>query len=419
MPSDYSDGNPLETNDINMDDVAYCYFNPETAGGPKLLKVTHDKFHRLSHYVSSALLDLRKKDRMYLCLPLYYANTMFSGFGAVVLSGSSMFLSRDFSESKFISEIREYGASWFAYSGSMCNSLMDQKVMIDDHENPITKCVGSGLRADIWVKFKQRYGIDKVGEFYGADEGYGWFFNLLNKDKTVGFCTRNHMIAKYDFIENRVVTGYGGWCRKSKKYETGVLLVEIDEETFLNIDCDRNSKFVHNVLRRGDCYFNTGDLLRRVDVGFSFLLNHYEFVGRVEDYCRWKGANISTIEVSGAIDSVDSVEYCCVYGVAIPGTNERAGMAAIVSTDSELDLDGLSRHINENIPHYARPVFLRELRGVGEKRTMRIESEVLKYEAFHPNSAGDPVFILRPGAENYQLLDAELYQDLISGVAKC
>jgi len=31
--------------------------------------------------------------------------------------------------------------------------------------------VGNGLRADIWAQFQERFGIARIGEFYGATEG--------------------------------------------------------------------------------------------------------------------------------------------------------------------------------------------------------------------------------------------------------
>ncbi len=47
-----------------------------------------------------------------------------------------------------------------------------------------------------------------------------------------------------------------------------------------------------------------------------------------------------------------------VYGVAVPGRDGRAGMAAVVAKDN-LNLTALRDHLARELPEYARPVFLR------------------------------------------------------------
>ena len=61
-----------------------------------------------------------------------------------------------------------------------------------------------------------------------------------------------------------------------------------------------------------------------------------QFVDRLGDTFRWKGENVSTTEVENMVceyhhRSLESV----VYGVEIPNTNGRAGMAAITLVDGE------------------------------------------------------------------------------------
>ena len=93
---------------------------------------------------------------------------------------------------------------------------------------------------------------------------------------------------------------------------------------------------MHDVFSKGDSYFNTGDLVR--NIGFR----HAQFVDRLGDTFRWKGENVSTTEVENMLTEYDKIIEAVVYGVEIPNTNGRAGMAAITlqpgSTLDEQDL---------------------------------------------------------------------------------
>src|SRR3546814_8215299 len=68
--------------------------------------------------------------------------------------------------------------------------------------------------------------------------------------------------------------------------------------------------------------------------------------------------NVSTNEVSEAISVFPGIKEANVFGVSIPGTDGRAGMAAIVC-DPGLDLVKLHAHIVKELPDYARPLFIR------------------------------------------------------------
>ena len=61
--------------------------------------------------------------------------------------------------------------------------------------------------------------------------------------------------------------------------------------------------------------------MRRDEQGYFY------FVDRIGDTFRWKGENVATSEVSEAICAFPGIKEANVYGVAIPGTDGRAGMA--------------------------------------------------------------------------------------------
>jgi solute carrier family 27 fatty acid transporter 1/4 len=74
---------------------------------------------------------------------------------------------------------------------------------------------------------------------------------------------------------------------------------------------------------------------------------------------RWRGENVSTIEVESVISSVLEQADSVVYGVDVPGVEGKAGMAAIVEEAGKFDLERFLNRIRAELPAYAIPLFIR------------------------------------------------------------
>ena len=147
------------------------------------------------------------------------------------------------------------------------------------------------------------------------------------------------------------------------------------------------AKILRDVFKPGDAWFRTGDLLKRDARGY------YYFVDRIGDTFRWKGENVSTTEVAETISAFPGVLEATVYGVAVPGHDGRAGMAALVVDNvAEFDLAGLHAAIAERLPAYARPLFLRFRPKLDLTGTFRPRKVELVAQGFDPERGGDPVY---------------------------
>jgi len=76
-------------------------------------------------------------------------------------------------------------------------------------------------------------------------------------------------------------------------------------------------------------------------------------------YFRWRGENVSTTEVEAVVSNMVQLKDAVVYGVEIPGTEGRAGMAAIHDPQEEVDMSELARAIQIELPSFSRPLFVR------------------------------------------------------------
>ena len=75
------------------------------------------------------------------------------------------------------------------------------------------------------------------------------------------------------------------------------------------------------------------------------------------DTFRWRGENVSTVEVENTISSRLNSKEVVVYGVEINGQEGRAGMASLMTLD--VDIKQLGEHLKKDLPAYAKPLFLR------------------------------------------------------------
>jgi len=414
----------IDSTHIRISSTAFYIFTSGTTGLPKAAKVSHRRFLLAAGMSAKYLLRIDKKDRMYNCLPLYHGTGLMIGLGAAFTVGASSVLKRKLSVSQFWEDIKTTNCTSFVYIGEFIRYLMAAPAGAEDHKNGIRSIVGNGLRPDIWMDFKKRFQITRIGEFYGASEGNGGFANVFNKDSTVGVPTAPSKIIGYDVETDEILRDANGFCTEMPKGEPGLLIIEVTEksefEGYTNQEATEK-KLLRNVFIDGDKYFNTGDLMKTVDVGFAFFQPHFQFVDRVGDTFRWKGENVSTNEVGEIINQYPSIEFANVYGVEIPQTDGKAGMAALILKngikEQDLDIEKLSDHINKNLPPYARPIFIRLLSELPTTSTHKMQKNELKKEGFHLPGITETVLVKRPGEANYSRLETEFYDKIIEGKA--
>jgi len=412
-------GNPSREREPAGHDPCYYIFTSGTTGLPKAAIMSHGRWFKAAYGFGQMGLALRPGERIYICLPLYHNNALTVAFGSAVLAGASVVLRRRFSASAFWDDVRATGADCFIYIGEMCRYLYNRPARAEDADNPVTKIIGNGLRPDIWQEFKQRFAIPRVVEFYAASEGNAAFVNVFNQDCTIGTTTSPHALVAYDVDNDEILRDARGRCRRAARGEPGLLLTRITPKFAFDGYVDRDAserKVVRDAFRKGDAWFNTGDLVRRVRVrGLARLTPHYQFVDRVGDTFRWKGENVSTTEVAEILNEFDQVRFSNVYGVQVPGAEGRAGMAALALDCPVEAFDGhaFARHVENSLPVYARPVFVRLIPDLDVTDTFKLKKGRLRERSYHPD--GDAVLYYRSDAGGYVPLDESIIERIDAG----
>lgn len=394
-------------------DTAIYLFTSGTTGLPKAAPGSHNKF--LKAYGGFGLMSLSMKpdDVFYCTLPLYHGTGLVVCWGSVLAGGSAFALRRKFSASAFWDDVRRYDATVFGYIGELCRYLLNQPASAQDRNHRLTKMIGNGLRPSIWSEFKERFGIESIAELYASSEGNIGFSNFLNQDNTVGLSTAPYKLVKFHDGTRDPIRDEKGFMQKVPKGEPGLLIGEITKkwsfEGYTQKEATEKS-ILRDAFKKGDSWFNTGDVLK--EIGYR----HLQFVDRMGDTFRWKGENVSTNEVENIIDGSGMVEEAIVYGVEIPKTNGKAGMVTLVPNSDNFDVNKLLAYLQENLPFYAVPVFVRVTDAIEKTGTFKYRKVDIQKAAYGLDRLGEDVFACLPKTKEYTLLTPELVSDIDSGV---
>lgn len=383
---------------IRARQTAFHIFTSGTTGLPKASVMSHYRWLKAMHGLGGLGVRLRSDDVLYCALPLYHNNALTVSLGAVLSSGACLAVGRAFSASHFWDDVATNRATAFAYIGELCRYLLAQPAKPSDADNRVRLMVGNGLRPEIWHEFTTRFGIGRVVEFYGASEGNIGFVNAFNAPATAGVCPLPYKVVAVDPDTGQVVRDGRGRLVPVAAGQAGLLVAKVTARTPFDGYTDpgaSESKLIRGAFRDGDTWFNTGDLVR--EQGWW----HIAFVDRLGDTFRWKGENVATTEVEAALAQVPWVQDAAVFGVAVPGTDGRAGMAALaVRPGQSFDGAGLAEALRQRLPAYAVPLFARVVPALEVTATFKHRKTELVKLGYAPER-GTEVYVLRAGYEPF------------------
>ena len=376
-------------------DLALLIYTSGTTGLPKAARVTHVRAGLYMRGFAGAT-GARASDRIYVALPMYHAVGGLCAMGAALLNGASVALRESFSATHFWGDIVAERATMFVYIGELCRYLVNQPPHPSERAHGLRLAFGNGLARDVWASLEDRFGVPRILEFYGATEGNVSLFNFDGKRGALGRVAPylsflfQIALARFDPESQAPVRGPDGLCIRAADEEVGECLGVIARgartEYAGYVDrAESDKKVLKDAFRAGDRWFLTGDLMTRDRDGYFY------FVDRVGDTFRWKGENVSTSEVAGAMLAAPGVREAVVYGVTVPHQDGRAGMAALV-VDEGFDLAALRTRVEAALPAYAQPLFLRLTPALAVTGTFKPRKQAFIAEGFDPAAIGDPLF---------------------------
>lgn len=396
---------PYPLNPGFADDTAMLIFTSGTTGLPKPVKITNRRWC-LAGLASAAGGNLKPRDTIYCCLPLYHASAMLIFVAGAIIGGSRLAISPRFSASTFWNDVRKYGVTVVGYIGEMCRYLISLPENEKDYQHSVRLFMGNGMQKNVWETVLNRFKPSQIIEFYASTEGNMILANLNGKKVgSVGrpvYDPRRIVLVQYDTINGKLVRDRNGKVIPCKTNETGVLIARIDKSHpvgYFDGYLDENETkrtIINHVFSPGDAWFVSGDLLQRDKDG------DYWYVDRIGDTFRWKSENISASLVENVLLEVPFVANVAVYGVKLPNREGRIGVAALeIKHGLMFNGQGLFDHVCKHLSKASRPRVIRIVSKLHTTETMKVIKYNLQNQGINPMEIKDSLYRYAESSKNY------------------
>ncbi|KAE8377634.1 hypothetical protein BDV26DRAFT_281694 [Aspergillus bertholletiae] len=371
--------------------------------------------------------------RIYSPLPLFHGTAFFTGLCYSVGNAGTLCLRRKFSATQFWKDVHDSKATRILYIGELCRYLLSTPPSPYDQDHSCIVASGNGLRGEIWERFRQRFAVPEIREFYRSTEGVAKFDNHgvgawgAGKIGFLGpirrFFEDDVFIVKYDTeTEMPHRDPKTGFCIRARLGEEGEAIGRVRSRglltEYLHNEDATEKKLLRDVFQKGDLFQRTGDLVVQEEEGWI------KFQDRVGDTFRWKGENVSAGEVRDHICRIPSVHDAVVYGVKLQGYDGQAGAAGVTLEDpsaaveSEFMQNFYRELKKKGVPSYALPRLVRLTEKVATGVTFKQAKGDLAKKGWDPRGdwKGDKLYWLN--GKTYEKLDERSWSSIENGQAK-
>ena len=385
--------------DPDADTLWGLIFTSGTSAAPKAVICTQRRFMVTGNRMGM-IMDLGPDDVGYVCMPLFHSNALMVGWAPSIVHAASVGLARKFSASRWLGDVRRYGATYFNYTGKPLAYLLATPEHPDDADNTLRVAFGNEGSPEVVDAFSRRFGVDVI-DAYGATEGGV----AVDRDAE----ERAGALGKVAEAV-RVVDDDGTELPRARFDDEGRLL-NADEcvgeivntagagpfEGYYN-NPDANER----TLRFG--WYWTGDLGYLDDDGYLY------FAGRNADWLRVDGENFPAGPIEAARSLHPDVVLASVYGVPDDQAGDQV-MAGIVLRDgAAFDPDAFAAWVDaqDGIGSKWRPRFVRVLKDPPTTGTNKIVKRSLVHDKWRSDRvAGDPVYVRGRGEPAYRAFTAD------------
>ncbi|MCX5039499.1 MULTISPECIES: AMP-binding protein [Streptomyces] len=332
---------------------------------------------------NSAKYDITRADTCYCPMPLFHGNALMALWAPALHAGATIALTRKFSASGFLPDVRHFCATYFTYVGKAIGYVLALPGTPDDADNLLTHAFGTEASPEDADRFLARFGCRLV-EGYGSSEGAGMLKRVA--DGPVGALGRpaRDGVRIVDPATRRtcppaLLDTYG----RVRNPEEAIGEI-VDTEGAARFEGYWNNAAANAERVRHGWYW-TGDL------GYVDEAGYFYFAGRSGDWIRVDGENTSALLTERVLRRHPGVVAAGVFGVPDPRSGDQV-MAAVEIPDGtrfeDLDLPGfLARQ--EDLGTKGAPRYVRVSHALPTTGSNKLRKKEMQLDGWRTD---DPVY---------------------------
>jgi fatty-acyl-CoA synthase len=304
--------------EVDPMDTYMMIYTSGTSGNPKAVRVSHFMV-LMSGQALVEKFSLTNSDVCYVSMPLFHSNALVGGWAVALVSGAAIAPAK-FSASKFLHDVRRYGATYMNYVGKPLAYVLATPQQSDDADNPLRIAFGNEASDRDIEEFGRRFGVE-------VTDGFGSTENAVIVTREPG--TPKGSIGK----------GFPGVaiyhsspvkeCAVARFDEDGAL-VNAEDAIGELVNTDGTGFFsgyynddAANGERMRDGMYWSGDLAYRDADGWIYL------AGRTADWMRIDGENLAAAPIERILLRLSACNRVAVYAVPDENVGDQV-MAALV-----------------------------------------------------------------------------------------
>ncbi len=379
-------------------------FTSGTSAAPKAVCISQRRLLTTGNRMTMVL-GVEPDDVGYVAMPLFHSNSLMVGLAPALVAGASVGLARRFSASRFLDDVRRYGATWFNYTGKPLAYLLATPERPDDADNTLRLAYGNEGSPQVVEAVADRFGVAIV-DVFGSTEG------AIALDRSggpprgsVGRLRQGIKVVDPDGNElPRAVFDADGRLTNAEECVGEMVNVE-GQGPFEGYY--RNEEAMAKTTRNG--WYWSGDL------GYVDEDDWVYFAGRTSDWLRVDGENFPAAPIEAIVARHPDVMLASVYGVPDVDSGDQIMVALVLRQGTTFDPVALARWLDAqpDLSPKWRPRYVRLARELPTTPTNKVLTRTLVHQKFrHDRIGGDPLYVRGRGEDAFRLFSATDEEEL-------